>query len=501
MPSPVPFSYAPPLKAVLPGAAAPVASKGPVPFKYVPSATPAAAPAPVAPVAAANLPGPKLGQGAAGDFAGNVVRSVAEPLINTGGLIEKGLDQTLGRVINTVKGKGAIPTTSGQQAEDEATASSQAHAGGFAGGAGDVVGAIAPYLTPAGPEEGATSLLPKAVQEGSTLIPKVAGFVARNAPTVIRDAAIGTAQTKSPVEGAAIGLGGAATKGAIDIAGKGISALLPKSAAETAEIAGKNLVGDATPAYSKTLIGEPAVRSVGPNGEAITTPRIQESAGKNPLKTRTVTSTPSEIAAGKELGTIPNYPAKGTALQKFNAIEPEIANRAQAVETSLENEHVLRPPAEVSKIVRDAVNGASENSLLLQKSDPIVVNYLRVANRAIANMDGTLKGEFQLRKVLDQAYDDAGGKYGNNKGLDQIHRAARNALTDDVEAKATNTAVKASLKSQSNLYNAADVLQDKARAEGGSALEQLMKAHPTGSKIVTGALKAVGLGAGLHLVP
>lgn len=249
-------------------------------------------------------------------------------------------------------------------------------------------------------------------------------------------------------------------------------------------------IQDTTPSYSKKLIGEPTVNGI---------PRVQEGGGVT--KGRTVTSTPKEVAAGKELAQIPEYANAKTSLEKFNLIEPEIARQAEALESSLKNENVLRPPAELNKLVRDAVNNASDNSVLLQKTDPIVKNYLRVTNRAISQADGTLAGELKLRQALDNAYDDAGGKYSDNKGLDQIHRAARNAINDDIEAKATNTEVKAGLKKQSDLYKASDVLQDKARAEGGSELERLMKAHPLATKAVKKAASLVGLGEAVHLVP
>ena len=76
-----------------------------------------------------------------------------------------------------------------------------------------------------------------------------------------------------------------------------------------------------------------------------------------------------------------------------------------------------------------------------------------------------------------------------------------NAINNDLESKATKTEVKEAFKRMSNLYRAADVLQDKARAEGGTTLEQLMKKYPISTKIATGAAKVTGLGAGLHLLP
>jgi len=102
---------------------------------------------------------------------------------------------------------------------------------------------------------------------------------------------------------------------------------------------------------------------------------------------------------------------------------------------------------------------------------------------------------------LDNAYEDAGGKYSNNKPLDQVHRSARNALIADMESKATNTEVQASLKGMKNLYNAEDALKQKAMKEGGSKLERAIKAHPVVSKVGGLVGRYTGLDAALHLLP
>jgi hypothetical protein len=153
---------------------------------------------------------PKLGQGAMGDFAGNVVRTVAEPLLNIGGGIQKVL--TGGKATNT-----GIET---------AQASKEQHAGGVAGTLGDIVGTIAPYFTGAGEAKAGTALAEKvapfisglAEHLGMTtesLLPKIASYVAKNAPEVVTNTAIGTAQTGSPTEGLAIGAGGLVAKEAL----------------------------------------------------------------------------------------------------------------------------------------------------------------------------------------------------------------------------------------------------------------------------------------------
>lgn len=243
----------------------------------------------------------------------------------------------------------------------------------------------------------------------------------------------------------------------------------------------QSFIDDATPSYSSKIIGEQPV--------------------KEGLLSRSVVPTSQNIEAGTELSKVPNYPTTGTNLEKYQAIEPVIAQKGQALDASLKAENVLRPPKELSKIIKDALTTTGDNSYLLQKSDPLIKNYQRVADNAIKNNEGTLYGERQVVKTLDNAYESAGGKYGNNKALDQLHRAARTALINDMESKATNTGVKASLKEMSNLYNAQDILLDKAKSEGGTAIQRLAKNNPLASKAVGLLGRYTGLDAALHLLP
>lgn len=174
---------------------------------------------------------PKLGQGGAGEFAGNALRAITSPLVRTGGLIESGLDQTLGRVGNAISGHGFTPTTTGQQAQ--ATAN-QIDAGADQtgiGGLGTAVGTIAPYLVPGlGEESGAA--------EGAGVLAKAGQYALKQAPAIAANTAIGTAQTGDLGKGLEIG----ATQGLLKGAGDAISPLLTKLPTRIAQkaLAGTN---------------------------------------------------------------------------------------------------------------------------------------------------------------------------------------------------------------------------------------------------------------------
>lgn len=146
-------------------------------------------PAPATPVA----PAPQIGQGPAGEFSAGAVGS----LIKTGAGIEKGLDETVGRVGNAIAGNGFVPTHTAdapnQKADEIMNQSGFSQAGGAAG-------TIAQYFTPGGVEKGSV--------EATALIPKAIQFLAEHAPEALKNTAIGTAQTGNPVQGVETGVGG-----------------------------------------------------------------------------------------------------------------------------------------------------------------------------------------------------------------------------------------------------------------------------------------------------
>jgi hypothetical protein len=277
-----------------------------------------------------------------------------------------------------------------------------------------------------------------------------------------------------------------------------------KTQAATKAAALKDVTPDyesATPTAKGKLISQPTVK--GDDGEEL--PRVQEGGT---LKGRTVTPTPLEKEAATELQNVPGYDPKATALQKYQLAKGEIATRGQALSDSLENEKIAVPPKEIVSTVRKAVNEVPKDSLLLQKSDPAIKNYMRVVNNAVSKTDGTLKGVLDLRKSLDNTYQNARGKmaFGSDKlsALDEVHTAARDALTKYLIDHAQNTNVQDSLRSQWNLYRAADELQNKAEHEEGSTVGRLMQKHPITTKVIKAGARTVArgvtFGAADHLI-
>lgn len=289
------------------------------------------------------------------------------------------------------------------------------------------------------------------------------------------------------------------TKPVIEKAGQVVTDVGDQVAAHNAAKLETQAIKDATPSYSKKLIQEPGIKAA--DGSVI--PRVQEGGV---LKGRLVNPTPLEADAGKALAKVPDYPATGTALEKYQAVQPEIARQGQALSQSLKSEQILRPPEQIVKVVADAVNNVPKESLLLQKSDPVISNYMRVVKNAVAQNDGTLAGELKVRQAMDAAYENARGKlaFGSDKisALDDVHSAARDALNQDIIGRAQSTDVKASLKSQWDLFRASDVLRTKAEAEAGTSLGRFTQRHPLVTNLLKKAARtgatAAGVGTVIH---
>ena len=168
------------------------------------------------------------------------------------------------------------------------------------------------------------------------------------------------------------------------------------------------------------------------------------------------------------------------------------------------NEKVVVPKREVTSRVQKAVNDLPNKSLLLQSSDPVIKNYMRVFKNAFNELPGTLKGVLKLRKMLDDAYENARGKqaFGSDKisALDDVNKAVRDTLYQYLVDNAKNTNVKASLRSQWNLYRALDILKTAAENESGSVVGRMIQNNPITSKVVEMGVKATGYGAGLGLI-
>lgn len=170
-------------------------------------------------------------------------KTLAKPLVNTGGAIESGLDETLGRGINALKGNGFKPTKSGSDAFKAADTTLVPQ--GTQEKVGGVVGDVAPYFIPvAGADAAATKaaevVAPKAASVAAKVGSKALGGIIKAAPRIVQNAGIALAQTRDAADAAVVAAGGEFAEGVGAVAkavGKGLfKASIPVSAEEAVRL-------------------------------------------------------------------------------------------------------------------------------------------------------------------------------------------------------------------------------------------------------------------------
>lgn len=242
-----------------------------------------------------------------------------------------------------------------------------------------------------------------------------------------------------------------------------------------------------------------------PTGEMTSKPRVEEGGSFGPRK---INLTSGEKGAANKLAQVPDYNPRATFLQKTQTIRNDISRRAKDLVNSLGKEGVLIPKREILAKVRDSLTKTYQNSLILSKGDAAIKNYWRVVTNAIEKTEGNLEGTLNLRKIMDDTYENTRGNkaFTSDKigALDELHRAARDTLNKLLISKAKNTAVKQSLQDQTELYNIMDTLRDKASKEEMTAFGRLKQKYPktaTAAKLVAGsAVAGAGLGGGAKII-
>jgi hypothetical protein len=218
---------------------------------------------------------------------------------------------------------------------------------------------------------------------------------------------------------------------------------------------------------------------------------------------RTVQPDKMQIEAGTELAKVKGYNPSATKLEKYQLVDDAVTQKAVELEKAIDLEKVVVPKREITSIVKKTLADVADDSLLLQKSDPAIQNYLRVYNNAIKTVSGDLGGVFRVRKILDAAYKKAKGAnaFSDKIGaLDEVNTAVRDALTQYVIKNAKNTAVQSSMKAQWDLYRVLDQLKVAAAKESGSSFGRLKQRFPLTNKIIEKTAGGVGLGTGIQLL-
>lgn len=250
---------------------------------------------------------------------------------------------------------------------------------------------------------------------------------------------------------------------------------------------------DATPAYHKNMVGTNimAPDTVDAQGNVVKgqiTPRLTPDATRSTFESRVPVTSASEAASAKELANVPNYPDNGTYLDKGLSVQKAISTEAEGMKASLEAEDVSNPldttkqQAQIKNLIQAHVSENVPN--FYEKGFPKTAagRYYEAVYNAVDNYDGTRAGELDLRQTIDKEYNNARGKLAwgtdGQNALDEAHIDLRNDINNDLAKNSKSVDTQASLKKQSNLFRAKDVLDAKAQAESATAYGRLVQKYP-----------------------
>lgn len=297
--------------------------------------------------------------------------------------------------------------------------------------------------------------------------------------------------------------GGAAVGAGLGIAGEGIGAANKladdvktslskgKGVGKTADI----IHADLTPDFdAKTMKATDKVRTAD-GSTAYRTTEGQGVSGK--VK---VTQSAAENAAEKEVkNSVPDYSTKRTYRSKAQAVDTAIGDEAKDLSDGkldkLDTSNPLNKD-EAHQVIGNHIlqnlQGDAKDAFLekgkglegaSERASTVNGRYGQDVRDAYSEYDGTRKGILKLRQAVDDAYKDARGKlaFGDEKlnALDYMNTNLRNALNKELDESSQNAGVTASLKKQSNLYIARDILNGKAAREGQSAIDRTFQKHPS----------------------
>lgn len=202
------------------------------------------------------------------------------------------------------------------------------------------------------------------------------------------------------------------------------------------------------------------------------------------------TPSPMEVDAAAEVAKIKNYNIKGTNLDKHNAVRDAIEQEAVRLRNALRKEKFSLTedipesiPTTTDKM-GTVIQGQAIPAHTINKFEPIL-DKVHSDISSLATLSGdarsvasdvvartkelmnanppTLEGLLTVRQDIDKWARLSDKKFFDKTGARQFAvREIRDAINAYIDANAQGVAVKKSLKSQSSLYRAKDVLQEKA---------------------------------------
>lgn len=367
-----------------------------------------------------------------------------------------------------------------------------------------------------------TSKLENALHEHTQSAPKLEDFtgdiVNKSAGSVLGEG-LGTA-----VEVASLGSFGPALQGAKDVVkGAGFA----RDLAESGKLIEPLIKGKSVPTVvsgAEKLIGKagelPAIRKEKFIADLIT-PELTKKEGINAIKTGKVAESKGLFGARNITESIPNFEEiksavkeipgikKGnTFLENHNLIEDAIGNTADELKTALKTQDItaVLNKSQWDKYLKGVKTTLKANPILVGDSEQTAARILDHFQTLLPKGDITAIDLLEARQKLDKwikGFKGAGifdPKLEN--AISTVLRPIRQGANDLIAEIAPDVKVKDLLRKQTNLFNASDVVAEKANKEAATKLGRIGNTR-TGRVIralAPGIGTALGVGLGVKAV-
>lgn len=206
---------------------------------------------------------------------------------------------------------------------------------------------------------------------------------------------------------------------------------------------------------------------------AVRTEQVARTTEEGFLKTKTTGLSDIEKRMADEVSKVPGIGTEKTIQGNYSTISQEALKEAKVLKTALKKNDVPIPRREFSAELDRAAARLEQNPVLVGDASKSAVKVVDQMKRLVAKNQGTASGLLQARKELDAWIKTQKPKVFDPKTdspLSIAIKEIRQSTNDFIDARATNVAVKDSLRKQSTLLSAMENIAPKAADEAGNSI-------------------------------
>lgn len=192
------------------------------------------------------------------------------------------------------------------------------------------------------------------------------------------------------------------------------------------------------------------------------------------LRTKVIAPSASERAIAREVSKVSGISSRKTLQGNLNSIHTKVASLGDDLEKSLVKNDVFFPRKEVSAALKVSKQRLAQNPTIVGDAEKTAQKMIEQFQRMFNKNKSSASGLLKTRKQFDNWIKSQKGAKAFNPNTDNALSVAlkevRNTTNNFIERKATNVAVKESLRRQTMLYRALDNIAPKAADEASSVV-------------------------------